>query len=117
MHRENSPDSTGYYSISELEPKTQEVLLDDGQPYIYSTGVEKHLLERGFNITAGSDFVLIPAGSKLQMSETPTMFDEIRGNREFKLSVNKLLSGKALKIERDMYLMSYRATESWCLFR
>lgn len=95
---EISLDPAGYHSTSELEPSTEEVLLDDGQIYVYSTAVERILLDRGFIITDGSHFITVPAGSKLRISEQQTMFDEIRGNRELKLNVLKFLNSKASSI-------------------
>lgn len=92
------PESAEYHSMSELEPTNEEILLDDGQLYVYSGRVEKLLLERGLSITASSHFIRIPAGSRIGLAAAPTMFDEIRGNRELKLSVHNLAKSKFFEL-------------------
>ncbi|TAQ89947.1 hypothetical protein B7494_g1732 [Chlorociboria aeruginascens] len=79
------------------EPAT--VKVDEKDAFINSNAVERYLIEKGLGITAESTVISVPAGTTFQDSPTPTLFDEMRGGRELKLSVGKLLHELLSKVK------------------
>ena len=89
-----SLDSTAQYPTSSVEPDVDDAELDHEDRYIDLDSVERYLLNRGLNIETGSKFVSMSARTALQNTSSPTLFEEIRGGQELKLSVGKLLNGE-----------------------
>lgn len=64
------------------------------EEYLYPDGVEDYLAERGLEVQPGSDVVLFPAPNSATHTSNPTLFDEIRAQKQLRLSVSKLLGGE-----------------------
>jgi hypothetical protein len=87
-------DSKAYHLMPTTELGKNEISSDKGDGYIDAEDVEQYLLDRGLIIQTGSNELILAASPNQQNSASSTLFDEIRGGQELRLSVSKLLYGK-----------------------
>jgi len=88
----SSPEGPNIPSLS--KDGAREITEEITEDYMDPDGVESYLLERGLFIAPGSDIVPFPSSTSKHYSSLPTLFDEIRSQKELRLSVDKLLAGQ-----------------------